>query len=126
MSPKAKKNILDNLSKELRGFEEVFDLIDEGQKHGQREKDRINDRSSDPYALYDFLDRENNRLERLDMMTREKIDHYVASPLVHELIERQRKDRDSSKQEIIKILKGPKSPLSKNISLLFDKTFKGR
>ena len=63
--PNAKKRVYisDDKKKELEGFEDVFDLID---KVGVQVKTKKKEVQIEDYEIYDFLEKEVTRLEKLD------------------------------------------------------------
>lgn len=107
------------INEDLRGFEEVIDLY----AHDKREKGRISDKNSDPFALFNFLERENQRLAKVDLFFREKSENYVSSKSLSQLVKIQQENLALSRSELINQLKGPYSPLMKNMKLLFNKSF---
>ena len=114
-----KKDPENNIKEDLRGFEEVIDLYSEAKK----EKGRISDKNSDPFALFNFLEKENQRLAKIDLFFREKSENYVSSKSLPQLIKIQQENLALSRSELINQLKVPHSPLMKNLKLLFNKSF---
>ncbi len=114
-----KKGPESSINDDLKGFEEVIDLYSQA----KREKGRVSDKNSDPFALFNFLEKENQRLAKIDLFFREKSENYVSSKSLPQLIKIQQENLALSRSELINQLKGPQSPLMKNMKLLFNKSF---
>jgi hypothetical protein len=111
----------DRLDSELKGFEEVLDLIHEDSLVGDTGK--IATKGANPFELYNFLEKERDRLDKIDLFFREKLPNLEASSITQNLIKIQNARLKATTQELTSALMEMDSPLMKNLTLLFDKTY---
>lgn len=104
---------------DLRGFEEVFDLLDD-----ERDKKRSSERYVNPHELLNFLEKENDRLNKLDLFFSDKAPNLMTNPTTQNLCELQEENIAGIQKELWRELKKPQSIFLKNLSLLFDKVYK--
>lgn len=116
-----KKNLKsDKLSEDLRGFEEVFDLID----NDKDKKKASSERYVNPHELLNFLEKENDRLAKLDQFFSDKAPNLLTNPTSQNLCELQEEQIQKIQKDLWRELKKPNSIFLKNLSLLFDKVYR--
>lgn len=107
--------------KELKGFEEVLDLINHESPRSEREKQRRS--KHDPYELYNFLELENQRLQKLEIFFNDKVQNLAEHPTTEELCDIQQNQIDQMRKQLWSILHSPNSIYLKNMRLMFNKVF---
>lgn len=117
----AKKKIYldDKKRKELEGFEEVLDLIDANKAEIKSDKNQ----QIEDYEIYDFLEKENLRLEKLDhfFTTHLPIDKRYSQ--TKKLIEKEKKDVTLLREELIQEFIKSDSPLFKYLADIYKGAF---
>ncbi len=106
--------------KELKGFEDVVDLVFEGNPELQAMDSR---RSNDSYDLYTFLETENTRLALLHDFFANRVKIHEENPQLMELIEEQRNYMLKLEKEILTHLSGPQAPFQRRVSVIFNQAF---
>lgn len=115
-----KKYPADKINDDLQGFEEVFDLIE-----NDKDKKRSNsERFVNPHELLNFLEKENERLSKLDQFFSDKAPNLLLNPTSQNLCEIQEDNIKKIRNDIWRELKKPSSIFLKNLSHLFDKVYK--
>ncbi|MAF77432.1 MAG: hypothetical protein CME60_04665 [Halobacteriovoraceae bacterium] len=97
-SGKKKLFLTDHKQKELEGFEEVLDLID---NNGVEVKTRKKEAQIEDYEIYDFLEKEVSRLEKLDQFFSVQMPLEKKYPQTKGLIQREMVELHLLKEEII-------------------------
>jgi site-specific recombinase len=120
VSNKKKSIHSDNLKNDLSGFEEVIDYLIEDKRKGDRDKINL---GANPFDLFNFLEREKTRLEKIDILFRNKVPNLENNPIPLKLCEIQKERLEISRNELVKKLSDRNSPLYKNLNDLFDKAY---
>lgn len=116
---KKKKTMGSHPDEDLKGFEEVFDLLEE-----EKEKKRSTERYNNPHELLNFLEKENHRLEKIDVFFSDKATNLITNPTTESLCLAQTENIQRIQDDLWHDLKKPNSIYLKNLSHLFDKVFK--
>lgn len=114
---KRKLNIPKHKLKDLEGFEDVLDLVG-------IDKSEVNKRDTRPiqsFAIFDFLERETERLHVIDQLFNNKINTIGEHRGHDSLIEKQKKNRNDLQKELTKVLEDKDSPLHKFLGDHFNK-----
>lgn len=106
---------------DLSGFEEVMDLIDHDRKQSEREKHRR--AKHDPYELFNFLELENVRLQKLEIFFNDKVQNLTENATTENLCDIQQNQIDQSRKQLWSTLHADESIYLKNLRLLFNKVF---
>ena len=118
----AKKKIFldDKKRKELEGFEEALDLINSSES--EIKKNDKNQQIED-YEIYDFLEKENLRLEKLDhfFTTHLPIDKVYSQ--TKKLIEKEKKDVTLLREELVQEFIKSDSPLYSYLAQIYKAAF---
>lgn len=100
----------------MDGFEDAADLaLTQGKS--QRE------RKIDNFDLFNFLEYEYDRLEKLATFFTHKLENLKKYPQTEKLIERQRSLRDKLKLEVIERISSTSSIFTQHLEQIFDKSF---
>ena len=110
--PKSKK-------KDLQGFDEIVDLITEDQ---QSKPTRI---QVEDYEVFNYLEKELQRLEKLDNFFRNQIPLLDEKPQTKNLLDLERLELDRVKQMFLKKVSAPDSQFLNNMDIMFQTVFKG-
>lgn len=105
---------------DLKGFEEVSDWIHDNTRRIENEKRKMR---HDPYELYNFLEVENKRLQKLDIFFSDKVSNLVTHSTTEKLCDIQQAQIDQTKSQLWNELHKEESIYLKNCRLLFDKFF---
>lgn len=105
----------------LKGFEEVMDLIDHEINPSEREKKRR--AKHDPYDLYNFLELENIRLKKLETFFNDKVQNLIEHPTTEHLCDIQQEQIDQTRKQLWSTLHADESIYLKNLRHLFNKVF---
>lgn len=111
------------MQEDLKGFEEVLDLYVDKQRLSERERQKDLGRNANPFELFNFLEKEKERLAKLDLFFREKLPNIESSPVTEQLLTIQQERREQTEDELIRKLSAPNSPLQKTLEHLFLKSF---
>jgi hypothetical protein len=112
------------LSKELKGFEDIFQEYVETEEEKERkrtEKDTL--KNVENYELQNFLEEENSRLTNLESFFTKKIPAKMNFSQTEKLIVDQMKRKNLLKNRLNTELSKDTSLLFKNLSLLFNSHF---
>jgi len=120
MSNKKNSPLNDNVKNDLSGFEEVLDYLIEDKRKGDRDKKNL---GANPFDLFNFLEREKTRLEKVDILFRSKVPNLENNPIPLKLCDIQRERLEICRSELVKKLSERSSPLYKNLNDLFEKTY---
>lgn len=106
--------------KDLVGFEEIYDLIDDKILDNNDSQGKItNDKLADNYDLYDFLDVEFKRLQKINDILTKKLDNLKNFPQTETLINEQKAHISSIKNELLDILEDPNNKIHEELSKLW-------
>ncbi|MBT3583263.1 MAG: hypothetical protein HN509_00035 [Halobacteriovoraceae bacterium] len=117
-----KKIISEDQLNELKGFEDVLDLILDGKS--LHTLDKKSQKSHDNYDLYNFLEQESVRLFYIDSFFGSKLKNIERFPQTELLLEKQKGNRSLMKEELTEILGRKDSPLLKHLKGAFESAFK--
>lgn len=106
---------------DLKGFEEVMDLIDHDRNQSEREKQRR--AKHDPYELFNFLELENVRLQKLEIFFNDKVQNLTEHPTTEKLCDIQQNQIDQTRHQLWSTLHTDESIYLKNLRHLFNKVF---
>jgi F0F1-type ATP synthase gamma subunit len=115
MSDKNKGN------KDLKGFEEVMDWVDYDNPAIDKNKQRK--KKHDPYDLYNFLELENTRLQKIEIFFNDKVQNLSENPTTKKLCDIQQNQIDQTKKQLWDTLHASNSIYLKNLRLVFNKVF---
>lgn len=121
MTEKKKLTLTQEKMKDLAGFEEVLDLFFDGQKILTAQEARTH--KDDTFEIYSFLEKENSRLQQLDNLFSQQMNTHEFYGQTSDLCEQQALRLEQNKSQLIEVLSQEESPLQKNLSELFKKTF---
>ena len=118
------KNISEEMSKEIRGFEELFSEYLKSEEAREKEKkDRESVKQSEIYELQAFLEQENERLTRLEIFFTKKLPALFNFSQAKKLFELQHDRRMVIKRKLSDELLKKESKFQKNLSQLFNSHF---
>ena len=119
---KKKKVILpEKKVKELEGFEEVMDLV--GQEGNDFASPKERKGALEDYEIFDFLEKESERLSKLDELFNKKMATIKSYPQLEKLVKKQEEEKNLIKDELSGRLMFENSPLHEKLGLWFDKVF---
>ncbi|MCO4793385.1 MAG: hypothetical protein KC493_06730 [Bacteriovoracaceae bacterium] len=108
----------------LKGFEDVIDIFLEEQEAEERDKNKKEfEKHSSTHELFDFLEKEKNRLDCMDKFFAEKLPNLMNNPQIDLLLKNQNEKAFFKRDEVIKAIKAPKSDFINYISRVFDQSF---
>ncbi|OUR97151.1 hypothetical protein A9Q84_12555 [Halobacteriovorax marinus] len=120
----AKKYFSKEKIKEMKGFEEIMDLVIDEEDQVEVEKKRKEiEKYNDTYQLYNFLENENARLEKLALFFGKKLNNYQKFNQTNLILEKQSTKCSDSKSELIKKLVREDSHINNSLSTLFNTLF---
>jgi len=104
---------------DLKGFEEVFDLLSEDDSGPNKPKrNQVED-----YEIYNYLEKEIKRLEKIDTFFRHLIPLIKEKPTVDGLIDHEKILLYDKKEEFIKKMGLPDGQFMVNMDRLFSSIF---
>ncbi len=107
--------------KELTGFEGIYGLINDKIVDAGELKSKItNDKLADNYDLYDFLEIEFKRLQKINEILTKKLDNFKNYPQTETLINLQKEQILSHKQKLIELLVNPNHTIHNELSILWE------
>jgi hypothetical protein len=118
------KELPEDVSKNLKGFEDIFQDYVETEEI--KERKRINrdlSRNSEIYELQNFLEEENSRLSNIEIFFSKKVPAKISFSQTQKLIVEQLKRKNELKEKIIPSLKKQDSQILKNLAHLFNAHF---
>ncbi len=120
--PSGKKRIFltDHKKKELEGFQDVMDLID---GNGIELKVSKKEAQIEDYEIYDFLEKEITRLEKLDRFFTVQMPIEKQYSQTKPLIQKESEEMHLIKDEIIEKISHPSSRLCDFLDDLISKTY---
>ena len=108
----------------IDGFEDVIDIFIDEQEDDAREKNKKDVVThSSSHELFDFLEKEKDRLESLDELFADKIPNMMNNPQIDILLKKQIETTYYKKEEVIKAIKIPNSDFLITLARLFDSSF---
>jgi hypothetical protein len=122
----AKKNKVLSKEKmdEIKGFEDIMDLVLDEQEQVQAEhKKKELEKYNDTYKLYNFLENEVRRLEKLSQFFGTKLKNYKKFNQTKYISTKQEKICDETKSDLAKRLTPSNSHFNKQLQSLFDSLF---
>jgi hypothetical protein len=108
-------------NKDLKGFEEVMDWVDYDGPATDKNKKRL--KKHDPYDLYNFLELENIRLQKIEMFFNDKVQNLSENHTTEKLCDIQQNQIDQTRKQLWGTLHANNSIYLKNLRLLFNKVF---
>lgn len=114
-----------NKAEELRGFEDVIDIIlDEEEQKERAQTQKEIERYGDTYELYNYLESERERLEKINQFFSLKVANMQEYSQTAYLLAHQKDVRNRGRKELIEELKRENSLFIKQLNILFSKSFK--
>lgn len=123
---KKKLNIPANKREELKGFEDLMEGFLEENEERAMKNNLANDKNYDSYKVYNHLELERERVQKLSNMVSRKIPNVIEHNQSKEIIEKFATYNFNLREEIIEELKKFDSGFNKNIRLLFNKAFRNK
>lgn len=109
---------------EIKGFEEIMDLVLDEQEQVEVEKKRKElERYNDTYQLYNFLENEISRLEKLSLFFGKKLANYKKFNQTELILEKQSNKCSDAKIDLIYKLTKEDSHINQSLSSLFNTLF---
>jgi len=119
-----KKVISKNQQKDMKGFEEIMDLIiDDNEKLEVENQRRNADKANDSYQLYNFLEDESNRLEKLSQFFGTKINNFKDFNQTDFINQKQTEQKKRIKNDLANLQSNKNSPLNMHLGRLFNSLF---
>ena len=116
---KKKISISKEQQSELKGFEEVLDLVTgEDTVLVKQKRNQVED-----YEIYNFLEKEIKRLEKIDTFFREQVPILENKSAVDGMLDYERVSLDETKLEFIHLMKDKDSQFLANMDRLFASIF---
>ena len=120
---KKKLKVPESKKKDIQGFEELMEGFLEEQEEVFYKKQLANDKNYESYKTFNHLELERERVQKLSSMLSRKIPNVIEHNQSGELIEKFTVYNYNLKEEIISDVKRFDS---KNIRLLFNKSFRDK
>lgn len=117
---KNKKAIPPHKSQDLKGFEEVMDLVGIDARKSSK---NVKDNQIEDYEIYDFLEKENLRLEKIDRFFSTQIPLEKQYSQTKKLIKKEIGEVNMIKDELTMKMMSSQSDFHQFIQDLFSKTF---
>lgn len=117
---KKKPTLNDKTNQQLKGFEEVMDLV--GLDPASNSK-ALKDNQIEDYEIYDFLEKENQRLEKLDRFFSTQIPLEKKYSQTKGLIKKEISEVGMIKDELTMKLMHPTSDFQEFMDELYKKAF---
>ena len=122
-----KKKLSKKQMGELRGFEEVMDMvIEEKEVQFQEKKRKELEKFNDSFELYNFLENETLRIKKLDDFFSYKVPNIKANSQTEELNNRQEERKVHVKDELVNRIVDINSPFHFNLQQIFNLAFSKR
>lgn len=119
-----KKIISKEKLNDMKGFEEIMDLVvDDNEKLELENKKRNDDKVNDSYQLYNFLEDESNRLEKLSQFFGTKISNFKEFDQTEFIRSKQSEQKKQTKSELAEFQARKESPLNMHLGRLFNSLF---
>ena len=109
----------DQKKKDLEGFEDILDLIDPDGPDIQNVKNQ----QIEDYEIYDFLEKENLRLEKIDQFLTTHLPIDKKHSQTKKLIEKERKDVALLREELVSACAQEDSGINYYLGEIFRNTF---
>jgi hypothetical protein len=116
------KKIPVTLEKDLVGFEDVLDLLEEdvSKKNGAITKDN----HADNYDLYHFLEQEHVRMKKMYDFWINQYPAFIKNEKIEYLLKRQNELNFELREQIVTKLSPPNSPFHAQMRYLWDKSMR--
>lgn len=112
------------LTKELKGFEDIFeDYVEHEEEKERRRNEKTNLKSAENYELQNFLEEENARLSNIEIFFTKKIPAKVNFSQTENLILEQMRKKQELREKLLGEFLKPESILHKNLSSMFNSHF---
>ncbi len=119
-----KKIITKEKLDEMKGFEEIMDLVvNEHEKIEIEKKQRESDKINDSYHLYNFLEDEASRLEKLSKFFGTKINNFKNFNQTTHILKKQSQQKALTKSDLAEYEVRTNSPLNIQLGKLFNSLF---
>ncbi|WP_372653098.1 hypothetical protein [Halobacteriovorax sp.] len=119
-----KKVISREQQRDMKGFEEIMDLVaDDNEKLEIENQKKKSDKVNDSYQLYNFLEDESNRLEKLSQFFGTKISNFEDYNQTEYIKKKQSEQKTLVKSELAKFQSKENSPLNMHLGRLFNSLF---
>lgn len=111
------KKIGDKIKSDLKGFEDVFDLMKD--RNGPKKEEK----EDGDFDILEFLDLEKQRLEKITLFFEKKMPVLLTSNQTQTVITKQIALREKFINELGQIIQKPSSHFQKELSLIFNKAY---
>lgn len=119
-----KKIISKKALDEIKGFEEIMDLVvNEHEKLEVEKNQRESDKLNDSYVLYNYLEEEYHRLEKLSTFFGAKIKNYEEFNQTEHILLKQNQQKSQTKSDLADFQTKDRSPLNKHLEKIFNSLF---
>lgn len=109
---------------EIKGFEDIMDLVvNENEKLEVEKKQRESDKMNDSYHLYNYLEDESARLEKLSKFFGTKINNFKNFNQTKHILDKQNEQRAIAKRDLAEYEMRTNSPLNIQLGRLFNSLF---
>lgn len=109
---------------EIKGFEEIMDLVLDEQEQVQAEqKKKELEKYNDTYKLYNFLENEVSRLEKLSQFFGTKLNNYKKFNQTNYIANKQVVISEETKTNLVKRIIPADSHLNTQLKSIFDSLF---
>lgn len=112
------------LSKELKGFEDIFqDYVESEEEKERRRAEKQSAKSAENYELQNFLEEENSRLTNIETFFTKKIPAKLNFSQTERLIVDQMKKKNEIKNKLLSEFTSSDSLIQKNLAAMFNSHF---
>ena len=112
------------LTKELKGFEDIFeDYVENEEEKERRRIEKTSAKSTENYELQNFLEEENSRLSNIESFFTKKIPAKVNFSQTENLILEQMRKKMILTEKLIAEFSRTEGQLQKNLSAMFNAHF---
>ncbi|EQC43084.1 hypothetical protein M899_0368 [Bacteriovorax sp. BSW11_IV] len=124
MNKKVVKRLDSDKMAELKGFEDVMDLIlDENEKVEEKKRKRESDKLGEDHEIFNFLEFEVERQKRIDRFYAVKAPNKIKHDQSDKMVEKEVEHRFHLKNKLVLAMMETDSNLIQNLSLLFKHGF---
>ncbi len=118
------KDIPESLSREIKGFEELFsEYMDSEENKEKIRKERENQKGSEQYELQHFLEQENHRLTGIEILFTKKLPSKLNFSQTEKLTVMQMQTKRDVLEKIILEISKNDSHFNKNLQSMFNAHF---
>jgi len=118
------KDIPESLSREIKGFEELFsDYLESEESKERARKDRENQKGTEQYELQHFLEQENSRLTGLEVLFTKKLPAKLNFSQTEKLTVLQMQNKRDTLDKLILEVSKSDSLFLKNLQSMFNAHF---